>query len=337
MYPGRPGEIASWAVARGQQGKKALSAARTARETLGVLTIATIVCVQGTLGSGAVASPRRPSYRDWSETTFGALLAPSGADWVGPSGGIDLVVQFHGARLVEREWRAVAGGSVVVDADLGGTSSAFADALSPPGRFDEIIDEVVRSLEGRMGRGDLHARRVAVVAWSAGYAAVERVLANETDLARIDAVILLDGLHAPYVDPVPPGSSEHGAVFRHLVDEAPLAPFIRFAAAATRGEKLLVVTHSSIDAPDYASTTETAFAVAHAVDARVTEASGRAPSGMWRSDASDARDFHVRGFWGASPSDHVEHLHLVDDVVAEFLAPRWRERSEAAASAPAGR
>jgi hypothetical protein len=47
---------------------------------------------------------------------------------------------------------------------------------------------------------------------------------------------------------------------------------------------------------------------------------------MWRSDTSDSRDYHVRGYWGATPEAHVEHLHLVDDVVREFLVPRWAAR-----------
>ena len=273
----------------------------------------------------APGSARSATYGEWASTSFGAYLAPT-SGFVGADGGIDVVFHFHGARLAEREWRRTELGAVVVDADFGGASTAFSDAMERPDRFGEMLDEVMTRVRARTGLPELHVRRLALVSFSAGYAAVARVLAQPRYLDRIDAVVLLDSLHAPYVDDIPRGASEHGIPFRHLIDRRALAPFIEFGRLATQGKKLLIVTHSDILPPDYGSTTETAFTLTVAIDARLEPAQGRTERGMWRSDASDARDYHMRGFWGATPEAHVEHLHLLDDMVREYLLPRWASR-----------
>jgi hypothetical protein len=275
----------------------------------------------------AVVAPRSASaeYGGWYSTSFGAYLAPT-SGFVGADGGVDVVVHFHGARLAEHEWRATELGAVVVDADFGGASTAFYEAMDRPERFGEMLDEVLERLRARTGIPELHLRRVALLSWSAGYAAVARVLAQPRYVDRVDAVMLLDSLHAPYVEDAPKGASEHGIPSHHIVDRRALAPFIDFGRLAAQGKKLLVVTHSDILPPDYGSTTETAFTLTVAIDARLEPATGRTARGMWRSDSSDSRGYHMRGFWGATPETHIEHLHLLDDVVREFLVPRWTPR-----------
>lgn len=269
-------------------------------------------------GAGAASAVR---FGAWTETSFGSYLAPLGP-FVGADGGVDVVFHFHGAMNADKEWRASGVRAVIVNADLGGMSSAFADAMQDPRRLDDMLAEVLLSLQKRMARGDLHPRRLAIVSFSAGYPAAARAL--ESDLkGRIDAVFLLDSLHAPYVDAIPPGASDHGIPFRHLIDEGPLAPFIRFGRDAVLGKKLMVVTHSAILPPDYGSTTEAAFAIAHAIDARIEEKSGKTARGMYESDVSDAGGFHMRGYWGASGADHLAHLAFVGDLVPEWLVRRW--------------
>jgi hypothetical protein len=260
----------------------------------------------------------------WTATSFGAYLAPR-SGFVGTDGGVDLVFHFHGARLADREWRSSGLAAVVVDADFGGVSSAFSEAMDDPERFGRMQSEVLAALRKRTGVADLHLRRLAVLSFSAGHAAISRILAEPSYAERIDAVILMDSLHAPYVDPIPAGASEHGIPFRHLVDRRALDPFLRFGRQASLGHKLMVVTHSDVLPPDYASTTETAFTLAVCLDARLQPRDGRNPLGMWASDASDAKGFHMRGYWGATPQAHLEHLHLLGDVIREFLVPRWRE------------
>jgi hypothetical protein len=279
--------------------------------------------VPAAMGATPVVPKDAPAvFGAWSSTSFGAYLAPS-SGFVGADGGVDLVFHFHGARLADQQWRSTRLPAVVVDADFGGVSGAFSDAMGDPERFGRMQSEVLGLLRKRTGVAELYVRRLAVLSFSAGYAAISRILAEPSYAERIDAVILLDSLHAPYVDPIPAGASEHGIPFRHLIDRRALDPFVRFGRQASLGHKLMVVTHSDVLPPDYGSTTETAFTLAVSLDARLQPRDARNALGMWASDASDARDFHIRGYWGATPEAHLEHLHLLGDVVREFLIPRW--------------
>jgi hypothetical protein len=38
---------------------------------------------------------------------------------------------------------------------------------------------------------------------------------------------------------------------------------------------------------------------------------------------ADEGGLHVRGFRGAGPQDHFEHLHLIGDVLRSWVVPRW--------------
>ncbi len=268
--------------------------------------------------------PRRVAYGEWRALRFGSYLMPR-EDFVDEDGAVDLVVHLRWGRLADDSYRAAGLPAVIVAAELGGSAAGYADAMRKPESFAAMLSEVLGAVGARLHRSDLHVGRLGLVAWSAGWAAVDRILSFPKYYDAVDAVFLLDALHAPYVDPVPPGAGEHGIPFRHLVDEGALAPFVRFAHDAVRGDKIMVLTHSSVVPPDYASTTETAFTLVHAVDARVEEASGKNARGMKRSDTADLGDFHVRGYWGATPEEHVAHLQLAGDLVTELLEPRWEE------------
>ena len=70
-------------------------------------------------------------------------------------------------------------------------------------------------------------------------------------LIALDAIVLLDGLHTGYANGKPgPLESE--------LEVEPLAPFLKFAAAAKAGDKAMLVTHSEVFPGTFASTTETA-------------------------------------------------------------------------------
>ncbi len=80
-------------------------------------------------------------------------------------------------------------------------------------------------------------------AWSAGFVGIEAAL-SQPSAKDIDAVILIDGLHAPRAN--------------ELAFKAQMKPFVDFARRAARRERSFLVSHSSIDPPDFASTTECA-------------------------------------------------------------------------------
>jgi len=232
-------------------------------------------------------------YDFWRRTSFGLYLAPRVLAY--PGGAVPLVFHFHMGHLADREWRDAGGGAVIVSTTWGEGASRYRAPLEDPRRFQAMIDEVILLLRARSGDERMHAARISLVAWSAGYASVQAIL-SQGYAARVDAVVLLDGLHTDYQRP---------QRTRQLETE-PLAPFVAFAKEAAAGKKLFVVTHSAIAPIDYASTTETSAYLASEVG------------------GEDVGNFHVRGFSGDDAAAHIGHLHLVDDVVREFVDPWWK-------------
>ena len=103
------------------------------------------------------------------------------------------------------------------------------------------------------------ARTLTLVGFSAGHGAVRAILREPRHFARVDAVLLLDGMHTSYVP--------EGTVLANggTLDTTNLVAFVAFARAAMRGEKRFLVTHSEIFPGTFASTTETADWLLHAL------------------------------------------------------------------------
>ena len=235
-------------------------------------------------------------YESWHGTSFGAFLSPKGDFWaddVDPA--------------------------VVVSAAFGAYGSGpYQEAMADPGRFGRMIAEVVAGVSAQKRHPGLHVRRVGIVAWSAGFGAVGRVLAVPRYFAQIDSVILLDAMQAGYKDP-----SRGMGQGPDRVSLTGIDPYVRFAREAVTGKKQLVITHTSIVPPEYASTTDAALALVAAVAAPKRETSESNSRGMVRSYRVDTGDLHVHGYRGQGPDDHMKHLHMVGDVVREWLVPRW--------------
>jgi hypothetical protein len=171
-------------------------------------------------------------------------------------------------------------------------------------------------------------RRVAVSAWSAGYGAVERIIDNPAFAQRIDAVLLLDGIHVGFLA----GSEE--------LDRMRLEPFTRFARAAALGGKLFSITHSEILPIGYAGTQATTDVLLQEVGV------GRGPGGalpemppllsmegilpkkkirplLPRSEARRG-GLVVRGYAGDQPEDHLSHLMQMAVTALPDLVERWK-------------
>jgi hypothetical protein len=164
----------------------------------------------------------------------------------------------------------------------------------------------------KSGRSRARARKIGLSAWSAGYGAIQTILSQSYGRGRVDAVILLDGLHGGYA-----GKS---------LDERQLGPFIHFARAAATGEKFMFVSHSSIIPPGYASTTETAQLLIAKVGGKPRPATPRAsdPMGLELIGRYDRGNFHVRGYSGNGKLDHCAQIGLYRDVLGVHIKPRWR-------------
>ena len=133
-------------------------------------------------------------------------------------------------------------------------------------------------------------------------------------MSRVDAVLLLDGMHTSYVpegQPLAAGGT---------LDTTNLIAFAAFARAAMRGEKRFVVTHSEIFPGTFASTTETADWLLHSLELVRTPVLTWGPRGMQQLSEIRAGRFELLGFAGNSGPDHIDHLHAMPELLAQTLA-----------------
>lgn len=241
----------------------------------------------------------------WHGTSFGAYLAPKDP-FLDDGGGFDLLFELNAGMMAEGDMRALGAKAVYLCMqNLGMGTTPYWDTFADQTHFGSLLSEATHSVQTLTGRKDAHIRRLGVVAWSAGYAAVQQILVVPRYYDQIGAVVLLDGLHTGYVKK-PDGTPSKEA------DLHTLAPFVRYAEDAAAGKKVFVFTHTAIIPPDYASTTEVADALVKRL--------GATPDG----DAFSLGNFHVLAHGGGAAKDHVDNLHLIDDVLTRWVLPRWK-------------
>jgi hypothetical protein len=226
---------------------------------------------------------------------------------------VDLVVHFHGAVWLPRQ--AVSGlgdYTAVAVVNLGTGSGAYDRAFADAVTFDSLLTEVARDVSAVTG-GPARIGRITLVGFSAGHGAVRAILRVPRHFARVDAVLLLDGMHTSYV---PEGKviAEGGTL-----DTTNLAAFAEFARAAVRGEKRFVVTHSEIFPGTFASTTETADWLLGVLGLRRMPVLRWGPRGMQQLSEIRAGRFELFGFAGNSAPDHVDHLHAMPELLKQLV------------------
>ncbi|HEX3851249.1 MAG TPA: hypothetical protein VHW01_09815 [Polyangiaceae bacterium] len=239
---------------------------------------------------------------------MGQLIMPKHGG-ITHGGDFDVMVHFHGHEAVRKEWVQVMDGAVLVGIDLGIGSGSYETAFQAPDVFPRLIESVERAVAKKNGRKDAHARHIGLSAWSAGYGAVQWILGQDYAKKNVDTVILLDGLHCGYMGPA--------------INGAPIAMFTEFAKRAADGETLMFVSHSSIIPPGYASTTETADYLVHAVGGVTRDTHGSGPLGMDLISRYSKGNFHVRGFSGNDKMDHCAQIGEFRDVLKVHVRPRW--------------
>jgi hypothetical protein len=247
----------------------------------------------------------------WRGASFAPYLVPM-VDFTKDDGAVDMVFQFHAGMMSEKDWRASHLNAVIVSAAFGMGSGPYEDAVRDPARFGRWIDEVLTKLGQSVGT-KLHLRRLGIVSFSAGFGAVIKLLRQGYG-EKIDALLLLDSIHTSYDK-------------KHEPDLHTLAPFVDFASLAKDRKKVMVVTHSSIRTPDYASSTEAAGALLDAIAVPRVPLTGKNAHGMEQIYRADAGAFHAMGFKGETAKDHMDHLGLVGDMVRTYVAKRWARLS----------
>jgi hypothetical protein len=242
-------------------------------------------------------------------------------------GAYDLIIHFCGNTQLNIEgYEAAQVNAVVGILNIGsGGSGAYEDRFANPAAFAELLERVQETMKDR-GLKNAHLRRIGLVAWSAGYGAIIRILDHPADADRVDAVILLDGLH----------TSMRG----NEVDGLKIAGVIPFAEKAKRGEKLFLMNHSDIDPIEYLGTHATADYVLKTVHVERKPASGTTPyphlkamDGILPTDQlvplereSEAREgsFIIRGYHGTQAQHHIAHLVQLSTIALPDLLERWQ-------------
>jgi hypothetical protein len=241
------------------------------------------------------------AFEPWKNLAKGRLSAPREGAF-DASGRFDLVIHLHGDELARREL-AVSRQSFVLYSLTLAPGENYAALFSGSGLYGHIVAGVETALGESRGT-PAHVGHVALSAWSAGYMGILATLA-QPEAKDVDAIVLIDGMHGP-----------RDALARQL------APFVDYARRAAAGERFLLVTHSSIDPPDFASTTESAHHLISALGARPRAVRRNDRYGLELVEFFTQKDFHVRGYAGNDKADHCAQVALLRDAF-EALGRRW--------------
>jgi hypothetical protein len=233
---------------------------------------------------------------------LGTLFVPAGV-----KGRAALMVHFHGSTVIPEIAAARLRRTVVISVVLGQGSAVYARPFADRALFARMVAEV----EMKAG---LTVSSVTLTSWSAGYGAVREILRVPEHYARVDRVLLVDGLHTDYAGDGP-GTGPSGA---SVINRDDLDVFLRFARDAVARRTQMIVTHSEIFPGTYASTTETADWLVHELGLRRKAVVRWGPMGTQQLSEVRAGGFRLAGYAGNSAPDHVDQLHALPDFVTWF-------------------
>lgn len=257
-----------------------------------------------------MADPGYGIYYPWVKNLeMGRMLMPKRGALTADDG-FDLIIHFHGGNAVRKMIADTARGIFVVGIDLGAGSGAYGRPFSDPSVFKGLLDDIEKGVAEYTGNPSAHIRRLGLTGWSAGYGAIRAILKQRAG-ARVDAVVLLDGLHSNYDERNPSG-----------LQTSQLSPFLRFAKRAANGGKFMFVSHSSIIPPGYASTTETAHYLTDRLGVQVRSSSAQDSPFLSRYEQAQSGGFLMRGYYGEGKDDHCAQIALIAEAVAS-LEERW--------------
>jgi hypothetical protein len=229
---------------------------------------------------------------------------------------VDLVIHFLGASwLPAQAIEGLRSPTVIAVVNLGAGSGAYQRPYTDPAAFDSLLAGIEREVQAATTK-PTRVSRLTLSGFSAGHGAIRIILREPRHFARIDAVLLLDGMHTSYV---PEGSNLAAGA---SLDTTNLAAFAAFARAATRGEKRFVITHSEIFPGTFASTTETADWLLGAIGLKRTAVLKWGPRRMQQLSEAHSGKFDLLGYAGNSAPDHIDQLHALPELLAFTLGVR---------------
>jgi hypothetical protein len=214
---------------------------------------------------------------------------------------LPLFVHFHGGNWLPEVAAARNGRRAVISVQLGAGSGVYRRKFANAAVFPRLIEQA----EAKSG---IHFSQVGLTAWSAGYGAIREILKTQENYRRVQFVVLIDGLHAGYLN------GEPGPLESQLVP-ADLEVFVKLAQDALFGNKQMIVTHSEIFPGTFASTTETADYLLKELAMPRTAVLKWGPMGTQQLSEARSGRFLVRGYAGNAAPDHVDQLHSLPDYL----------------------
>jgi len=245
------------------------------------------------------------AFEDWVPLSRGKFTAPR-ALALDESGGFDLVIHLLGDEPIRRELILSQQPFALYSLTVG-LNQSYAPLFTGTQLQASIIAGIEQALSKRLGK-PAHLRHLAMSAWSAGFVGIEAALAQPW-ANQIDSVILIDGLHAP---------RNNDVIFK-----AQMKAFVDFAALAARGERSFFISHSSINPPDFASTSECAHYLIAARGGKPQPVHRADQFGLDLIEFYKEGEFQVRGYAGNDKADHCAQLAVLRDAFTA-LGARWQ-------------
>jgi hypothetical protein len=235
---------------------------------------------------------------------LGTLFLPAALRQTTPQ---RLFIHFHGGSWLPEVAAARVGKTAVISIQLGSGSSVYAKPFGDPELFGRLLTAAEQKAGTRFGP-------VTLTAWSAGYGAVREILKVPAHYARVERVLLIDGLHASYVG----GNPGTGPSQTSEIETENLQIFLQFARDAVAGRKQMIVTHSEIFPGTFASTTETTDWLLGQLGLKRRPVVRWGPMGTQQLSEIRAGNLSVIGYAGNSAPDHVDQLHSLPDYLKWF-------------------
>jgi PBP4 family serine-type D-alanyl-D-alanine carboxypeptidase len=245
----------------------------------------------------------------------GAVLSLP-AHWQAHGPEVPLWLHLHGApAVVEAQVAAAGAPGVIVNVTLNGLSKVYADRFAAPGALAELLRATETALRAESAAQLWRAGRLTVSAFSAGFGGVRALLRDAAAFERIAALVMADSIYCGYA----------GDAAKRQVDPELMAGFVRFAEAAAKGEKRLVISHSAQVPEGYASTTETADYLINQLGGARAPETAEWGGGLGLRSSFRRGGLEILGFAGSAAEDHMRHLRamgaLAERVVEKSSRP----------------
>ncbi len=232
--------------------------------------------------------------------TDGALFVPAGFA-CSAKGEFDLTLHLHGAaETVEQNFVAARYPGVLANVTLPGLSAVYTGRFQDTNTFWRILRETEAQLKTCATTGTPAPRvgRVTITSFSAGFGGVRELLRDPGIFARIDTLVMADSIYAGFA----------GDPAERRVNPANMEGFLNFAREAAAGRRRLLISHSQLPTPSYASTVETADYLIAQLGGRREATTEDWPDGLRLRSQFRRGRCEILGFDGDTGADHMQHL-----------------------------